>query len=336
MGFEIVEGPHEQPWREALRQRPDALVFQSPEMFQVFGQAQGMQPGILVAVEEGSGRGLACLAWVMIVPSGPVARSLLTRCICQGGPVYQPGSEAGLRAARALVVRHAELVRHTSVYSEFRNAYNGTGIPEALDGLAKSEPHCNFIVDLRGGPASVWRDMSGSRRKGIRRAEREGVTVRRVAAADDIDQCYRLFEATYRRVGLPLFDVSLFQAALDRLGDRVRFYLAERGGEVVAARALLLTDQTMYDWFAGSTQEGESGHGNELTVWQALQDACALGLRRFDFGGGGNPHQPYGPREFKRRFGGTPMQYYRFVIKHAPIRSGLISVGLKLRRRRTG
>ena len=52
MEFEIVEGPHEQPWREALRLRADALVFQSPEMLDVFGQTEGLQPGVLVAARE--------------------------------------------------------------------------------------------------------------------------------------------------------------------------------------------------------------------------------------------------------------------------------------------
>lgn len=332
MEFRIVEGPHEPPWREALRLRPDHLIFQSPEMYEVFGRAEGMQPGALVAVERGSGHGVACLAWVTIVPSGRVARSLLARCICQGGPVYQPGSEAGLRAARAVVGRHAELVRRTCVYSEFRNAYDGTGIAGALDGLGQPEPHCNFLIDLSDGPASVWRDMSSSRRKGILRAEREGITVRRAATAQDIEECYRLFEATYRRARLPMFDASLFHAAAEVLEDGVRFYLAERGGDTLAARALLLTEHTAYDWFAGSTEAGERARANELIVWQALQEACGLGLQRFDFGGGGNPEQPYGPREFKRRFGGTQIEYRRFRISHAVVRSALIAVARRLRR----
>ncbi len=331
MEFEIVEGPHEQPWREALGLRADALVFQSPEMLEVFGQTEGLRPGVLVAAEKRSGRGLACLAWVTIVPSGRVARPLLMRCICQGGPVYQPDSEAGLQAARALVARHAALVRDDCVYSEFRNGYAGTGIPEALEGLAEPEPHCNFLIDVSTGPEAVWRGMSSSRRKGIRRAEREGITVRRVALFHEVEECHRLFELTYRRARLPLFDVSLFRAAATVLVDRVRFYLAEREGEALAARALLLTEHTMYDWFAGSTEAGEGVRANELIVWEALQEACRLGLQRFDFGGGGHPNRPYGPREFKRRFGGSRIEYQRFVIRHAPVRSALISAARKLR-----
>jgi len=332
VGLEIVEEPPEPPWREALRRRPDALIFQSPEMFRVFREAAGMQPGALAAVEKRSGEAVACLAWVTIEPSGWLGRALLTRCICQGGPVYEPGSERGLRAARALVARHAELVGSLAVYTQFRNAYQGTGIPEALEGLAEPEPHCNFIIDLSRGPETIWRGMSSGRRKGISRAERRGVQVRRVTAPPDITRCHGLFERTYRRARLPLFDVALFQAASRVLGDRVRFYLAERDGDALAARVLLLTEHTMYDWFAGSTAEGDASGASELIVWQALQDACRIGLQRFDFGGGGNPHQPYGPREFKRRFGGCLIECPRFVMRHAPLRYRLVSMGLKLRR----
>ena len=135
MGFEIVEEPPEQSWREALRLRPDALPFQSPELFEVHRQAHGVEPGALVAVEQRSGRGLACLVWTIVRPSARLARPLLTRCICQGGPVYRPGDELGLQAARALVERHVRLVRGRAIYSQFRNAYEGTGIPEVLEDL---------------------------------------------------------------------------------------------------------------------------------------------------------------------------------------------------------
>lgn len=332
MGFEIVDDPPEHLWREALRRRSDALIFQSPEMFDVFRQATGIQPAALAAIDSVSGAGLACLAWVRVEPSGWLARALLTRCICQGGPVYEPGSERGLLAARALVARHVELLRDHTVYSQFRNAYEDTGIPEALDGLGEPEPHCNFIIDLSRGLEAIWRGMSSGRRKGIGRAQRRAISVSRVVSSADVTRCYELFELTYRRARLPLFDESLFQAASRLLGDQVRFYLAEREADTLAARALLLNEHTMYDWFAGSTDEGDAAGASELIVWQALQDACAVGLRRFDFGGGGNPHQPYGPREFKRRFGGTTIEYQRFVVRHAPVRYRLVSAGLKLRR----
>jgi serine/alanine adding enzyme len=332
VGFEILERPHERPWREALRLRPDALLFQWPEMLELYEASRGLEPGALVAVEKSSGKGIACLAWETIEPKGRLRRWLLKRCVVRGGPVYEPGNELGRRAARALVARHAELMRRRAVYSQFRNAYIGTGIAEALQGLGRAEPQRNFMIDLSEGPEPVFSGMSSSRRKGIRRAERDGLTVRRVSSSDDIDRCYGLFTVTYRRAGLPLFDVSLFRAAARVLGDRVRFYLAQKDEEGLAARAMLLTGHSMYDWFAGSTQDGERSKANELIVWQALREACDLGLRVFDFGEAGNPEHPYGPREFKRRFGGRSVDYQRTAMQYAPIRCGLIAAGLKLRR----
>lgn len=336
MGIEILEGLHEEPWREALALRPGALIFQWPEMHRVWEAATGVEPGALIAMDSTTGRGLACMAWETIRPTGWAARYLLTRAICHGGPVFDPASERSRAAAQAVVERHLELVRPTVVYSQFRNAYPETHIGDVVADLAVAEPHCNFIIDLSPGAAAVFAGMSGNRRKGIRRAERDGLSVRRVTESAEVDACYALFAETYARVRLPLADRSLFESAFRLLGARARFYLAECDGNPLAARAMLLTDETIYDWYAGSTLEGDNRCAGELIVWQALQDACALGLRRFDFGGGGNPLQPYGPREFKRRFGGASVFYNRYNVPMAPVRCGLAACARQLRNRLVG
>jgi serine/alanine adding enzyme len=40
----------------------------------------------------------------------------------------------------------------------------------------------------------------------------------------------------------------------------------------------------------------------------------------FDFGGAGRPDEPYGPREFKSKFGGELVDYGRDVLVHGPVR----------------
>jgi len=51
----------------------------------------------------------------------------------------------------------------------------------------------------------------------------------------------------------------------------------------------------------------------------------------FNFGGAGKPGQPYGPREFKKDFGGKLVEYGRHHLVLSPLRYKILEFGLKLR-----
>jgi lipid II:glycine glycyltransferase (peptidoglycan interpeptide bridge formation enzyme) len=57
------------------------------------------------------------------------------------------------------------------------------------------------------------------------------------------------------------------------------------------------------------------------------------GYRLLDFGGAGLPEEEYGPREFKRRFGGRLVNLGRYTIVHKPKMLKLIQNLYKVRRR---
>jgi lipid II:glycine glycyltransferase (peptidoglycan interpeptide bridge formation enzyme) len=63
------------------------------------------------------------------------------------------------------------------------------------------------------------------------------------------------------------------------------------------------------------------------------------GFEVFDFGGAGRPDEPYGPREFKAKFGGELVDYGRDVLVHAPARLRVsrtaFAAAQRLRTRRT-
>ncbi|NCA85222.1 MAG: peptidoglycan bridge formation glycyltransferase FemA/FemB family protein, partial [Clostridia bacterium] len=50
-----------------------------------------------------------------------------------------------------------------------------------------------------------------------------------------------------------------------------------------------------------------------LATWAAIDYAIKTGYRQFDFMGVGKPNVPYGVRDFKMRFGGTVVNYGRYI-----------------------
>jgi len=94
--------------------------------------------------------------------------------------------------------------------------------------------------------------------------------------------------------------------------------LAELDGRAVATRIILLYRGTLYDWYAGSDSEFHRYHVDEWLVWELLRWGSGRGASDFDFGGAGTPNSVYGPREFKKRFGGVEIEPGRFTCLHYP------------------
>jgi len=65
-----------------------------------------------------------------------------------------------------------------------------------------------------------------------------------------------------------------------------------------------------------------------------LKDGAAKGYKSFDFGGAGSPHEEYGVREFKRRFGGDLVNYGRYMNVHNKILFYLAKKVIELKKHR--
>ncbi len=301
-------------WEEFYHSHNAIPIFQSPSMYQVYLRTKGLTPDVLFFVESGSIRG-SLLSVLQVWGSGVIARRL-SRFLIQAGPQGEAGVFAGL------LKTHKRLAARKSVFSEIRPM-----VPDALlQQVARScgfrwEPHLNYLVDLSRGEADLWSSMSKSRRKNIRTAEKSGLSIRAVDGGEGVLHLHRLVQATYSRAGLPAPDLTLFEAAYDILGSRggwLALFVCE-GKTPIAARAVLVSNGVLHDWYAGSTDRGRELHADEWLVWEILKRGIAESRRTFDFGGAGGLEEAYGPGEFKRRFGGHEVHPGRMIAVHRPV-----------------
>jgi lipid II:glycine glycyltransferase (peptidoglycan interpeptide bridge formation enzyme) len=140
---------------------------------------------------------------------------------------------------------------------------------------------------------------------------------------------------THRRLRVPFQSIELFRAAYEWLFPRGRamFLSARRGDHTIAVRVVLIHDRIAYDWYSGSAPDAGDVHAEEGLVWAAMLQAKDRGATRFDFGGAGVPTEEYGPREFKRRFGGAMTNFGRFTKVLRPGRLRIaVTAGRRLRR----
>jgi serine/alanine adding enzyme len=325
VSWTVDERVDREAWSAFVAGHPDGNVFQTPEMFDVFARTRGHRPRVL-AVRDGAE--ILALFTPVDVSLSRLPRLFSTRSIAYGG-LLAVRDERGPEAAAMLLERNDRLTPKSSLFTEVRNVAD----PSATDGPVRRAgyefaDHLNYLVDLRQSPDAILAGMDARVRSTVRRAIRQGA----VEIAEGADgrarrAAYGLLEGVYRRVGVPLADRSLFDAAFDVLGPRgmARLWLAHVDGRPAACIVGLLDARRIFYWYAGSDRALTQHKANELVTWSVLEWGAANGYETFDWGGAGAPSEPYGVRDFKRKFGGREVNFGRYTRVHAPNRLALSS-----------
>jgi CelD/BcsL family acetyltransferase involved in cellulose biosynthesis len=320
-GIEVVHDVEPAGWHDFVTRTPHSNIFHTPEMARVFASTRGHRVTPWAA-RRTDGSVVALLVPVEVTLAGGPFRTLTSRAVSYGGVLSARDAE-GHHGASALLAEYARQRSRHVLFTELRHQDDISALGPALRiaGFAH-ERHCNFLIDLRGSEADIWRRLSRSAKQRIKSAERRGVEVVEAVDGPANDAAYRLLEQVYRRVGVPLASRTLFDEARAVLQPQgmLRVVTARAEGRVVGARFLLVHGTRIIDWYAGSDRAFASCSPNEVLVWDTLRWGHANGYELFDFGGAGRPDEPYGPREFKAKFGGELVDYGRDVLVHAPAR----------------
>jgi serine/alanine adding enzyme len=315
-------------WKAFLESSPAANIFQTSEMRDVFAATRNYEPTTLATEMDGEIEDL--LLGCIIKEGGGLKGAFSSRVIATGGPISNKGDVKGIMKA------FDEAVGPDSLYAQFRNLTDMSPHRLAFEGLGYAyEDHINYVHDLTRPIDQIWKGFNASRRRGIKKAEKGGVSAREAEGDEDIELLYELLRETYDVAGVPLADKSLFTSAWRVLkpANMIRIVLGVKGRDTLAGRLYLTYRGTIYEWYAGGSSAGKEEHANELLVWDTMQWGGRNGYRVFDFGGAGRPGEDYGPGEFKRLFGGTMTNFGRFEKVYHPIKHMIGRKGYDLLRR---
>lgn len=330
--MQVVQQLDQDRWREFVWNHPEGQIFHTPEMFQAFARARGHRPTLWAVVDQ-AGQILAMLLPVEITLIDGWLRLFTTRAVSYGGLLYDP-SPAGERAVSLLLQTYGKQAKPPPLFTELRHLSRVDPIRAILHehGFVYEE-HLNYLIDIRKPPQEILQNIGERTRKYIQRGMRQGVV--KIVEANKPEQvaiCYELLQKTYRGAGIPLADRSLFEAADQVLRplDMIRFTLAYVGNTPAASSIELLYKQIVYAWYGGLDRAYGNFRPNELLTWHILQWGAEHGYAVYDFGGAGKPGEPYGPREYKAKFGGALVNYGRNIRVHAPIKLRASRAGYRL------
>ena len=262
-------------WADFLATHPAATPFHHPHWIRVIADCYGFR-AFALAVSDATGAIRAGLPVVEVrhLRSGPKWVSLPYTDYCP--PLVSNRQEeehlaaALQRASRAAGARRVE-IRAPMVGDP------GAG-PAAL----------RHVLALSRNAAEVYAGFHRSQvQRNIRRAEREGLTVRQATRPHDlVDTFYRLHLRTRRRQGVPVQPRRFFRLLWEHtittgLGSVL---IVEASGQPIAAAVFLTWNGTVIYKFGASDPSSLSLRPNHLLFWHAIRAACEQGNHWLDFG----------------------------------------------------
>jgi len=331
MTVEVVRTLPEAAWSRFVADHPAGSIFHTPEMFRVFDKTLNHRPELWAATRQGRVLALMLPVEVCLMPRWPLSW-LTTRSVVYGSVLAVPGAEGDAALAELLRTYRQQGVG-ASLFTELRNV---SCLEETQPILVRAgfsyEEHLNYIIDLDKPVDELFRGLPKHTRRDIRVSIARGVVVEPVTEPQQLDDLYALLRLTFGRAGVPLADVSLFEAVLSILVPRgmAWMFLARVDGAPVAASVELPYKDTIYSWYAGYDRRFRQYRANDRLVWHALECGVKGGYKNYDFGGAGVPGKEYGPRDFKAKYRGNLVNYGRNTCVHSHMRLGISRLGYGL------
>ena len=188
-------------------------------------------------------------------------------------------------------------------------------------GFAVPQGH-RHVLALQADHEAVFASFDSSRvRRKLRRAEREGVSVRRSNSERDLlDVFYPLHVATRRRLGVPVQPRRFFEVlGREYLAAGLGFVVtASRDEKPLSSAVVLAWNRRLYYKFSASDRTQADVGAGQAVVWHAVRWGCENGHVEFDFGRTELGNE--GLRVFKRAWGADERDLTYTVLADRPPR----------------
>lgn len=145
------------------------------------------------------------------------------------------------------------------------------------------EPFYTYRIDLTKGINPVWEQFDRKLRGEIRKAEREGVTVR-TGDRDDLQFIHDLLYKRYTEQGMkPADHIPFLRDLYEKFfPDNMKIFVAEYNGERIGGTVNLCYKNIMYLWVGIPKTDLAGISANDLVQWEAIKAAEAQGLEYYE------------------------------------------------------
>ena len=166
-----------------------------------------------------------------------------------------------------------------------------------------SRQRFTYLIDLRLSEEQLWQNLSSEKRKSIKKAEKDGLTIEE---SNDKKRIYDLVLKSLTRnekaKNADIIEKLLRDFANEQ--NSMAFISKSNGQDLAAAFCIKYGDKVMY--LFGGFDEQNKHHGAHVScMWHCILTAKKLGLKYFDFEGSMNQSI----ERYFREFGGEIKSY---------------------------
>jgi hypothetical protein len=241
-----------------------------------------------------------------------------------GGVIADGGVTSELLAG---VVADLARLSHTSL-TIWPNPLQGPRWEAATPGTWLRVNRRAHVVDLDGGTDAVWARMPSNGRRGIRKAEKTGVTVQSDATGALLPAFFELFAASQERWAdashEPLWlarwrarrdSISTWRRISSALRGRCSVSVASWKGTPVASVIVLHLPNAHYTHGAMRKDLAGRSYANYALHWHAISEAADRGAGAYHMGESGTSDSL---GRFKEQFGARPHRYAEYRSERFP------------------
>lgn len=300
-------------WNEFIERNAHATPFHTPSFFRFFNSV-GKFSATAYAVTEGDV--MKALSVVTIQSEKGPAGIFSRRQIVYGGPLAEDDCPAALDLLLKTIDENRD---NRIIFSEIRNLSDFSSLKNVfLNNGYRYVPYLNFRVDTTDRE-SMTQKVSSSRLRQIRKAQQQSVICSEALNKNEVRVFYLLLRDLYRhRLHKPLPTEDFFVKFYEQ--DLGKYLLVRHNGRIIGGiMCPVLSGRSLYELYVcGRDDENKGLYPGVMAAWSAMEHACSNNIPLFDFMGAGRPDEEYGVRDFKARFGGTLVEYGRFLKIRKP------------------
>jgi CelD/BcsL family acetyltransferase involved in cellulose biosynthesis len=310
--------PRTEPgWDAFAVAHPAASVFHTSAWCRVLADTYGFKPNYAAAFDDDGV--IRAAVPLMLVDSWLTSRRLVGLPFSDLCTPLVADEEYGLAALQAAQSQVDELGA-SMLEMRGRCAFDAGAL-----GFTNGTNFLRHIIPLEADEGAMRRRLHDSAKRAIKKAEREGITVRERNDIGAMREFYRLTVMTRRKHGLLPQPWRFFRNLHKHLFEtgQGRLLLAEHGGKVIAGDLLLrFRDELVYK-FNASDPAFLHLRPNNLLLWEAMRTGGAQGCTSLDLGRCDLDNE--GLRRFKLLWGSNEetLSYYYYPSNRGP--SGLLS-----------
>ena len=194
-----------------------------------------------------------------------------------------------------------------------KNIFAGLGFRPAPVHLM--HPELAWLLDLTPTFEELLSGLEKRTRYSVRKAQKDGVTIKTGNGAAALDEFYKLYRQTAARQKFVPFTKDYLKKELAAFvkNDKIMLYFAYYQAEPIATAMIIFSRDSAFYHHGASSRKFTKVTASELIQWTAIKEAKSRGLKFYNFWGIApqtlKNHPWAGLTKFKKGFGGFSEQY---------------------------